>query len=173
MDKKARKQIFLVNRDFQLRYVRLAVLVGVGSTCLTLVLLLYPLVLFRIIRFPIFLPPPFLWAIVAAMVANVAIIAWLGVHVTHRIAGPIFSLVRHMRGVELGGPFGNIKFRESDDLQYLARSYNSMMIALQAGEKDRMEIVNRLEVAMGQMQSDPSSAKKSLEDLRQDIKRRL
>jgi len=173
MDKKARKQIFLVNRDFQLRYVRLAVTLGAGSTCLTLVLLLYPLVQFRIIRFPIFLPPPFLLAIFAAIIVNVAIIGWLGVHVTHRIAGPMFSLVRHMRGIELGGSFKSLRFRESDDLQYLARSYNSLMHALSAAEQNRLDLLSRIEGEINQLPGDHSSSLQSLDELRQDIKRRI
>ncbi|MBM4250473.1 MAG: hypothetical protein FJ146_00700 [Deltaproteobacteria bacterium] len=172
MDKKARKQIFLVNRDFQLRYVRLAVIVGIASTCLTLILVLYPLVQFRIIRFPVFLPLPFLAAILTAIGANIAIITWLGVHVTHRIAGPIFSLVRHMRHVELGGSFKGVKFRESDDLQYLARNYNSLMHALVAAEEARLAMLDRLEVSIKQSTGEHTASLLVIEELRQEFKRR-
>src|SRR4051812_38187621 len=90
------KRLYLINRDFQLRYTRLAVVVGLVSTALTLFLILFPLFWFRIVRYPNFVPVPFMWAIGVAAVLNVLIVAFLGIVITHRIAGPMFSLVRHI-----------------------------------------------------------------------------
>ena len=146
---KLKKRIFLVNRDFQLRYVRLAVLVGVCSTITTTLLIVFPLVQFRIIRFPIFLPPPFLVAILASAVMNTLLVALLGIHVTHRIAGPMFSMTRQMRQLELNQKFMPVRIRETDDLQHLVRSYNAMIAQLrQSTEADvqtLQEVTNLLQ----------------------------
>lgn len=122
-----KKRIYLINRDFQLRYTRSAVLVGLATTVLTIALVLWPLFYMQILRFPDFLPAPFIGAIVFAAFCNFAIIAWLGIFMTHRIAGPMFSLVRHMRQVTAGSLFNDLRLRDSDDLKYLARNYNEMV----------------------------------------------
>jgi methyl-accepting chemotaxis protein len=123
------KRIYLINRDFQLRYTRLAVLVGLVSTMLTVVLILYPLFQFRILRFPDFLPTPFLWGIAAASVLNFGLVAWMGILITHKIAGPMFGLARHLRRVQDdGGRFeGEIKVRADDEMKYLVRHLNDLI----------------------------------------------
>jgi signal peptidase II len=126
------KKTYLINRDFQLRYTRIAVSVGVVSTLVTLVLVLYPLVQFQIIRFPNFVPPPFLWAIAVAAVLNVLIVACLGILITHRIAGPMFALVRHMHLVRAGSYAPPLRVRDRDDLKYLVRNYNELIEHLRA-----------------------------------------
>jgi hypothetical protein len=124
------KKLYLINRDFQLRYTRIAVLVGLVSTLLTLFLILFPLFQFQIIRFPNFLPAPFLWAIAGAALLNFVILATLGILITHRIAGPMFALVRQFRMIQ-AGRFGNhLKIREGDDLKYVVRNYNEMVDSL-------------------------------------------
>lgn len=123
------KRIYLINRDFQLRYTRLAVLVGLVSTLLTVVLILYPLFQFRILRFPDFLPKPFLIGIVAASALNFGLVAWMGILITHRIAGPMFGLARHLRRVQDdGGRFRDeIKVRADDEMKYLVRHLNNLI----------------------------------------------
>lgn len=121
------KRLYLINRDFQYRYIRMAVVVGLVSTFLTLFLLLVPLYQFNIIRFPGFLPAPFLWAIVVAAFFNFLIIGALAVLITHRIAGPMFALVRHMRLMQLGRATPHLKLRTSDDLKFVVRHLNDLI----------------------------------------------
>lgn len=122
------KRIYLINRDFQLPYVRLAVWLGLGSTLLTSIIILFPLFQFRILRFPNFLPPPFLWAIVGAAVLNLFTIAGLGILITHRIAGPMFSLGRHFRMIRELNRFGSdLKLRDSDDMKFIVSDFNQLI----------------------------------------------
>lgn len=135
------KRIYLVNRDFQLRYTRSALLVGLASSVLTLGLVLYPLVQFRIIRFPGFVPTPFLWAIGVAGVVNLGIIACLGVVLTHRIAGPMFSIVRHIHLMQRGHRVGPLRLRENDDLKYIVRNLNQLGDYLQElTQRDKTQV---------------------------------
>jgi methyl-accepting chemotaxis protein len=121
------KRLYLINRDFQLRYTRVAVLVGIVSTALTVFIILFPLVQFRVIRFPNFVPAPFLWAMSVAAVLNFLIVAMMGILITHRIAGPMFSLVRHIRMIQGGRLSPPLQVRENDDLKYLVRNFNELL----------------------------------------------
>lgn len=121
------KRIFLVNRDFQLRYTRVALAVGVVSTALTVFLILYPLFYLDIVRFPSFLPRPFLIGIVFAAIVNLAIVAFMGILMTHRIAGPMFALVRQMRAIQAGYWQSHLKVRPGDDMKYVVRNFNDLV----------------------------------------------
>lgn len=125
--KQRNKRIFLVNRDFQLRYTRIAVVVGLVSTLLTVFLILYPLFYLDILRFPAFVPLPFLLGIGVACCINFAAIAFISIHMTHRIAGPIFSLVRQMRLLQAGRWDAHLKVRTADDMKYLIRNFNELV----------------------------------------------
>lgn len=138
------KKLYLINRDFQLRYTKIAVAVGLVSTALTLFLILFPLFQFQIIRFPNFLPAPFLWAIALAALLNFAIVATMGILVTHRIAGPMFSLVREFRQVQDGRFTRHMKIREGDDLKYVVRNYNEMIDQLAAFARKDLEELDAL-----------------------------
>jgi methyl-accepting chemotaxis protein len=137
-------RIYLINRDFQLRYTRLALLVGAGSTVLTVVLILYPLFQFRILRFPMFVPPPFIAAIAAASILNFALVAWMGILITHRIAGPMFSLVRQIRKLQTGNFHGEFRIRTGDDLKYLVRNFNDLLdflVRLTQQDRERLDVI--------------------------------
>lgn len=138
-DPKARtprlKKLYLINRDFQLRYTRIAVFVGLVSTALTLFLVLFPLFQFQIIRFPNFLPAPFLWGMAFAALLNFAIVATMAILITHRIAGPMFALVRQFRLIQDGRFATRLKVRDGDDLKYVVRNFNEMAETLKAQTK--------------------------------------
>lgn len=141
MLKTGTKRIYLINRDFQLRYTRIAVLVGFVSTALTIFLIMYPLFYFRIVRFPNFLPTPFIVGMVVAAIINFAIVAVAGIVVTHKIAGPMFSLVRHMRAVQTGRLPGQMKIRTNDDMKYLIRNFNDLLEYLtQTAQADKLKV---------------------------------
>jgi hypothetical protein len=127
---KQKHRIILINRDFQFRYTGAAVLVGLVSTLLTSGLILYPLYQFEILRIPRFLPLPILLVMMLAAAFNVGLIAFMGVLITHRIAGPMYSLVRQFRRVEEGRWYGQMKIREGDDMKYVVRNFNAMLEAV-------------------------------------------
>ena len=125
------KRLYLINRDFQLRYVRSAMVVALLSTVITMALVLLPLFQFRIIRFPMFVPPPFIGAILIAAGINFALVAYLGILMTHRVAGPMFSLVRQMHLLQRGRLPPALRVRQADDLKYVVRNFNVLLEYLQ------------------------------------------
>lgn len=133
MDKKffpQKQRLVLINRDFQLRYTGAAVLVGILSTVLTSTLILYPLYKFEILRIPVFLPLPIISVMALAALLNVLLVGFMGILLTHRVAGPMYSLVRQFRRVEDGRWYGQMRIREGDDLRYVVRNFNAMLDAI-------------------------------------------
>ena len=134
------KRIILINRDFQLKYAKVVIFLGFISTVFTAALLLIPLYQFEILRIPAFLPLPIMFAMGIACTGNVIFIGLLGVHMTHRIAGPMYSLTKSFHEIERGRWFCRARIRKSDDLMYVVRNFNAMMdaISLQAKSDNQM-----------------------------------
>ena len=126
----ARKEMFLVDRDFQFRYTGAAIVVGLISTILTCIVILYPLYVFEILRIPQFLPLPILFMMLLAAVINIALVALMGIFLTHRIAGPIYAMVRCIREVDQGRYTEKMKIRDNDELGFLVRNFNAMVTSL-------------------------------------------
>ena len=137
------KQIILINRDLQFRYVRLALVIGLVATVLSTVVILYPLYQFEILRIPQFLPLPIMIGMVTALVINMIGVMLLTVVISHRIAGPIFALSREFSEVGQGVFGRQLRSRKYDDLQYLVRSFNDMSICLKNLMYDDLEIVSQ------------------------------
>jgi nitrogen fixation/metabolism regulation signal transduction histidine kinase len=64
------------------------------------------------------------------------------IKLSHRFAGPIFSLRRSIRGVVDGESPRKVKFRESDFWQDLADDYNAMLAKLGVLETESTETTN-------------------------------
>ena len=125
-----KQRLILINRDFQFRYTGAAVLVGLLSTALTTTVILYPLYQFEILRIPRFLPWPVLGVMLMAAVLNIFLVAFMGILITHRLAGPMYSLVRQFRRIEEGRWYGQMKIRDGDDMRYVVRNFNAMLDAI-------------------------------------------
>lgn len=139
--KKRSAPLYLINRDFQLRYARAAVTVGISSTILTATLILYPLYVFEILRIPKFLPMPILFSMIFAAVLNVAFVAIMTISLTHKIAGPMFALVREFRRVGLGSFTKQLSLRQGDELKYAVRNFNEMVESLEHLSRDDLKII--------------------------------
>ena len=168
---KPRKRIYLINRDFQLRYSLAAAAVGVASTALTAVLFLFPLFQFEIIRIPRFLPWPILAAIGLAALLNVFLVGLLGVFITHRIAGPMYALVRCFRRIEMGRWAGHLRVRDGDDLRFLVRNFNTMVDGLIRTGQDDLVLLDQLEKAAES--GDLEEVKQKLHTLTSRFKERM
>ncbi len=144
------KKIYLINRDFQLRYARTAVLVGFFSTLLTVVLILFPLFQFQILRFPNFVPYPFIIGMLLAALANFAMVAYFGIILTHRIAGPMFSLVRQFRAVSGGNFNAQFKVRDRDELKFVIRNFNEMVQGLADQTRKDLVKIDRIVAALSE-----------------------
>ena len=149
--KPRRSRIHLVNRDLQLRYAGAVVVVGVVTTSLTGILILVPLYVFGILRIPVFVPLPFIVSMVVAALVNIAILGYLGIVVTNKIAGPMFSLMRHIRLVEEGYWGGSIRVRAGDEMHDIARNFNGMLSALGDCAKTDIEDVQKIRHDLAQI----------------------
>lgn len=58
------------------------------------------------------------------------------IKLSHRFAGPIFSLHRAMREIAAGGPPRPLKFRRGDFWQGLANDYNAMIARFEANDRN-------------------------------------
>ncbi len=141
---KPQKRIYLVNRDFQLRYAKSAMVVGFVSTVLTTILILWPLYAFEILRIPRFLPAPILVLMCVPIVINIFFIAFMGILLTHKIAGPMYSLIRYMRQVERGNYAAVARLREGDELKYVIRNFNCMVESLVISANEDLDMVKKL-----------------------------
>lgn len=139
-----RKRMIVVNRDLQLRYTGAAVLVGTMTTLLTTFFILLPLYTFKILIIPRFLPAPFMVMIVMALVMNVLAVFVLGLMLTNRIAGPLYSLVRAMRQTGRGDFNSHLTVRSNDDLKFVIRHFNDMSAGLNRMTKEDIESIDTL-----------------------------
>ncbi|MCY4444304.1 MAG: hypothetical protein OXC44_05860 [Proteobacteria bacterium] len=138
------KRIILVNRDLQFRYAKIAFLLGLASTVLSAMIVVYPLFAFEILRIPKFLPTPVLAGMVFAAVLNLAFILYFSIIITHRIAGPMFTLSREFAEMSQGIFGRNLSARKTDDLRYLIRCYNDMSLCLKNISLDDQEELDKL-----------------------------
>jgi methyl-accepting chemotaxis protein len=169
------KRIFLVNRDFQLRYTRAAIGVGILSTTLTAVVILYPLYTFEILRIANFLPLPILLTMVFACLINVGFLGAMGIIVTHKIAGPMYSLVRHIRLVGMGHLTEPMRLRDTDELKFVVRNFNEMVDDLRGVTLTDIKNMDDLiaKIALIKSDEDRRAATQIAEQLRQRMQARV
>lgn len=143
-----RQRIYLINRDFQFRYTGAAIVVGILSTAFTTVVLLYPLYMFEILRIAVFVPAPILGVMALAAIINIFFVGMMGIIVTHKIAGPMYSMVRHFRRIEEGQWFGHMRLRDGDELRYLMRNFNEMLNGLIRLAQEDVQYLNNIKRAL-------------------------
>ncbi|MBC7533632.1 MAG: hypothetical protein H7318_18855 [Oligoflexus sp.] len=162
-----KQRLVLINRDFQFRYTGAAVLVGLLSTILTTTLILFPLYTFKILRLPFFLPYPVVVLIGLAAILNVLLVGFMGVLMTHRVAGPMYSLVRQFRRVEEGRWYGQLRIRDGDDMRYVVRNFNAMMESINSqAHLDSDKLRNIREVLVSSELTESEKITRALLDLK-------
>lgn len=125
---------YLVNRDMQTRFARNGVIVGLTSSVLSAGMILWSFWAFNIWQGQR-LPVPVMVVFAAVVFINVSSIYVAGVIATQRIAGPLFNLLRQFSRVEAGDFSAFAKFREGDEIHYVAKRFNEMVKIL----KDRQD----------------------------------
>ncbi len=159
-----RKKLYLINRHFQFRFMWLAVTVGLFSTVLTAIIILYPLFMFRILRIPEFLPLPIFGVMTLAALVNIALISYLTITVTHRVVGPLYNLVRNMRRFESPNWNGHIRVREKDELQYVMRNFNNMIDCIVGTINKDLEVLQKSNNNTPEMKNLTQSLQKRTEE---------
>lgn len=141
-----RKRIFLVNRDLQFRYAKSAGVAGIISSFLTAAVLLYPLFVFKILVIPKFLPAPILASMALAVLLNIILVSGFSLFLTHRLAGPVYGLLREFRRIAAGFFGHEMRVRKEDELKYLIRNFNEASVALrEMTDLDIISIENVIE----------------------------
>ncbi len=67
------------------------------------------------------------WAFAGFLLAFTLIIWWAGLKLSHRIAGPIFALTRHLNRVAEGRTDADLRFRKNDYFSALQDAFNRHM----------------------------------------------
>lgn len=75
--------------------------------------------------------PMVLVGLIAATLA-LPVMLWTMVRITHRFAGPMFRFKRHLREAAETGQLVPLRFRDDDEWQELADSYNELVMRIQA-----------------------------------------
>lgn len=154
-----RRRQYLINQDFQFRYIGL--LVGLASLlCLVFVVMtkhyidlnLNPLIESGMIASPVVnellqIEKQFLNKnLLTVFLLVLGTLTLAGIFITHRIAGPIYALERRMKQIAQEGmqntPF---HFRRTDEFQELAESFNTMMASLQKQMDQQNQKIKMLE----------------------------
>lgn len=171
-----KKKIFLINRDFQLRYAGAGIVAGIITSFLTALLILYPLFAFKILTSAYFLPWPIFACMIAAVFINIAVQMVFGILLTHRVAGPMFSMIRIIRRIGSGHWNTKVNLRAQDELQMIGRHLNELSEQLVQAGKDDLEKLEEIQSELVTLDIEP--AKKSqitgqLEVLYTTIKNRI
>lgn len=143
------RRSYLVDRELQFRYGLSGIVVGLVSSLLSVGQVLWAFRVFHIWQGQR-LPAPVIAGIVLVLVINVVLIFAVTVLMTHRIAGPIYNLVRQFQRLSDGDFTIRAKFRSSDELQKVAESFN--------------ELVERLHHRDEEIQAKVAQALKACED---------
>jgi len=115
----------------------------------------------------------------AAVPLAVALIIWLGLFISHRIAGPLVRLDHGMRAVCEGNwPKHPMKFRRGDEHHHLADGFNRMVEKIKSqveGERSRMDMmlaeVETIAERLKQEKKTEQELLKELNSLQEKIKR--
>jgi hypothetical protein len=170
------KKILLVNRDFQFRYTGAGLAAGCVSTVITATLILYPLFAFKILTIGIFLPWPIFACMLVAVILNVLVQLIFGIVMTHKVAGPMFSIVKNIR--KLGAGRWNIKMhqRPGDDLEMIVRHINELSENLVVVAKNDLETLAKIKSSVAKLSGDQNEKElllATVDDLANSISERI
>ena len=143
------RRIYVVNREFQGKFALSAVVVGVFSSFVSAGLLLWTFWTFNIWQGQRF-PMPVNLAIIFVLLMNTAGIYIAGVLATQKIAGPMFNLLKQFERLGQGDFTALAKFREHDEMHYVARSFNEMSTKLAARNEVFMKNVQDASAALAE-----------------------
>ena len=138
----AKRSIFIINKPFQIKYSLLLALIGLFVSILFGAHIFYFLNQYLVAIIPSYAEHEqikefvqtektkiFLYLVVLSLLLS-SFLFFLGIIVTHKIAGPIMVIKRKMADVESGNIQAYVKLRKGDEFKDLAKSFNSMLDSL-------------------------------------------
>lgn len=150
-----KRKVYLINRQFQIRFILFSILSSVIICCIFFALNWYFFWRFETVGLAIGLTPGsvffeflsrqqvFLNTIffVGAGV-TLLVLVFMGLIFSHRIAGPLYRLNNHMSDVAKGETNSNISFRKKDYFPELADSLNLLLDKYRKDVKDNRGVVS-------------------------------
>ena len=106
----------------------------------------------------------------AAIPLAVALIIWLGLFISHRIAGPLVRLNHGLRGLSEGQwPKHPMKFRKGDEHHHLAEGFNCMVEKMKSQvdeERKRMDMMlAEVEAISGRLNQEKKTEQEMIKEL--------
>lgn len=138
----AKRSIFIINRPFQIKYSLLFAFVGVLVAILFCAHIFYFLNEYLQVVIPDYADRPQVYDFIMSekrkILLYLAVIVsllgcflfFMGIVLTHKIAGPIMVIKRRMADVERGDFGAKVKLRKGDEFKDLADSFNNMLDSL-------------------------------------------
>lgn len=98
--------------------------------------------------------------------ATTAVLLLLGIYGSHKIAGPIYALMRQMRSLAGGDYTATLALRKRDQFHYLQDAYNELVAALQNQvQDDLLGLDNIITLLTHKIEQLRSENKISVEDM--------
>ena len=138
----AKRSIFIINRPFQFKYSLLLALMGVLIATLFSAHIFYFLNEYLQVVIPDYIDHPQIYDFIMGekkkLIVYLVVLTFLlasflffmGIVITHKIAGPIMVIKRKMADVERGDFGAQVRLRKGDEFKDLAESFNSMVASL-------------------------------------------
>lgn len=162
MQGKKRRKSYIVKQNFQLRYVGIMVFLILAATILVGINIYYQMGRLVMENSQVSGVTSFLKSVNLTLGIWISfiiiLIAFFGIFLSHRIAGPLKSLENSMARVSKGDFSKYAKIRKGDEFQELIDVFNKMVIDLrQIVLEDRSiakDIIKKLEYCSGQLDKD-------------------
>lgn len=180
-----RRKTYFVKKDFQTRLIIKAVIMASISAILTtiIILLLYWWKsqggVYYYTRANIDNPVErqtigsvlniVLPGLVVACIISIILTVVLGIFLSHRLAGPLYRLKKHMGFVGDGDLSLNIKFRPKDELKDIADSFNDMLDGLSSRLSNIKNISKEISAYIENNENDKEKLKKLISSLQENL----
>ncbi len=176
MQRKKRRRTYIVKQNFQLRYIGIMVFLILAATILVGINIYYQMGRLVIENAQVSGITSFLKSVNITLGIWISfiiiLIAFFGIFLSHRIAGPLKSLENSMTRVRKGDFSKYAKIRKGDEFQELIDVFNKMVIDLrQIVLEDRSiikDIMKKVEYCSGQLNKDHLT-KDEIHKLKEDL----
>ncbi len=165
-----RRRNYLINKDFQLRYVG-KIIFGIMIMAFVVAMTVYYTTWARIMDAfyeladvarqyaPLFISTNF--SLIILLVVFMAVAAVLAVFISHKIAGPMFRFERSLEAIAKGDLHFQVNLRKSDEFKYLAEKINDMILQLRTKVQSERAAILEISELLTQVQAlDKTKGKK-------------
>lgn len=157
-----RRRNYLINKDFQLRYVG-KIIFGIMLMAFVVAMTVYYTTWARIMDAfyqladvarqyaPLFISTNF--SLIILLVVFMLVAAVLAVFISHKIAGPMFRFERSLEAIANGDLHFQVNLRKSDEFKYLADKVNTMILQLRSKIQTEQTGIMEINELMTQLQA--------------------